>query len=63
MTLRDLPEKERRIWQHHFQHFIFNADAASNWTHIPEAARGLLGPIDETLSRQARAQLLSQLKR
>lgn len=62
MTLRDLPEKERRIWQHHFQHFVFGADD-STWEHIPEAARGLLGPIDDTLSRQARAQLLTQLKR
>ncbi len=62
MTLRDLPEKERRVWQHHFQHFIWGADADS-WAHIPEAARGLLGPIAEPLSRQARAQLLSQLKR
>lgn len=62
MTLRDLPEKERRIWQHHFQHFVFEADATT-WAHIPAAARGLLGPIDETLSRQARAQLLTQLKR
>jgi hypothetical protein len=62
MTLRDLPEKERRIWQHHFQHFVFGADATT-WEHIPEAARGLLGPIDETLSRQARTQLLNQLKR
>jgi len=62
MTLRDLPEKERRIWQHHFQHFVFDADDTT-WAHIPPEARGLLGPIDETLSRQARAQLLSQLKR
>ncbi len=62
MTLRDLPEKERRVWQHHFQHFIFSADD-STWAHIPDAARGILGPIDETLSRQARAQLLTQLKR
>jgi hypothetical protein len=62
MTLRDLPEKERRIWQQHFQHFVFGADD-STWAHLPEAARGLLGPIDETLSRQARAQLLTQLKR
>lgn len=62
MTLRDLPEKERRVWQHHFQHFVWGADAGT-WAHIPEAARGLLGPIDETLSRQARAQLLTQLKR
>jgi len=62
MTLRDLPEKERRVWQHHFQHFVFDADA-STWEHIPEAARGLLGPIDEDASRRARAQLLTQLKR
>ncbi|HEY0954762.1 MAG TPA: cupin-like domain-containing protein [Roseateles sp.] len=62
MTLRDLPEKERRIWQHHFQHFIFGAEDGT-WAHIPAAARGLLGPIDETLSRQARTQLLNQLKR
>lgn len=62
MTLRDLPEKERRVWQHHFQHFIFNDDPHA-WDHIPEAARGLLGPIDEPLSRQARTQLLNQLKR
>jgi hypothetical protein len=62
MTLRDLPEKERRVWQHHFQHFVFDADDTT-WAHIPESARGLLGPIDETLSRQARAQLLTQLKR
>jgi len=62
MTLRDLPEKERRIWEHHFQHFVFAADATT-WDHIPEAARGLLGPLDEALSRQARTQLLNQLKR
>ena len=61
-TIRDLPEKERRIWQHHFQHFVFDADA-STWAHIPQDAQGLLGPIDETLSRRARAYLLSQLKR
>ncbi|HEX4894909.1 MAG TPA: cupin-like domain-containing protein [Solimonas sp.] len=62
MTLRDLPAKEKRIWEHHFRHFIWGADP-STWAHIPETARGLLGPIDEALSRQARAQLLNQLKR
>jgi hypothetical protein len=62
MTLRDLPEHERRIWAHHFEHFVFGADAAT-WAHLPESARGLLGPIDEPLSRQARAYLMNQLKR
>jgi len=62
MTIRNLPQTERRIWQHHFQHFVFGADD-STWAHIPEAARGLLELADETTSRQARAQLLTQLKR
>jgi hypothetical protein len=62
MTLRDLPERDRRVWQHHFQHFVWGADE-STWAHIPPSARGLLGPIDETFARQARAQLLNQLKR
>lgn len=62
MTIRDLPPKERRIWQHHFQHFVFDAED-STWDHIPPAARGLLGPVDDTLSRKVRAQLLSNLKR
>ncbi|NUP98213.1 MAG: cupin-like domain-containing protein, partial [Armatimonadetes bacterium] len=62
MTMRNLPTKERRIWQHHFQHFVFDADD-STWAHIPPAARGLLELPDETTSRQARAQLLSNLKR
>ena len=62
LTLRDLPEKERRIWQHHFNHFVFEADE-NTWAHIPPEARSLLGPIDETLSRQARNYLLGLLKR
>lgn len=64
MTLRDLPAKEKRIWQQLFQKLIFDADANDDtWAHIPPAARGLLGPIDETVSRQARTQLLNRLKR
>jgi len=62
MTLRHLPEKERRVWQHHFQHFVFEADDRT-WAHLPPQAQGLLGPVDETLSRRVRAQLLAQLKR
>ncbi len=62
MSLRDLPEKERRVWLHHFKHFVFEADE-NTWAHISPEARGLLGPVDETLSRRVRAQLLAQLKR
>ena len=62
MTLKDLPPQERRIWEHHFRHFVFGADSTT-WAHIPDSARGLLGTLDENLSRQARAYLLNQLKR
>ena len=62
LSMRDLPETERRIWQHHFNHFVFEADE-NTWAHIPPEARSLLGPIDETLSRQARNYLLGLLKR
>ncbi|MDR7333750.1 cupin-like domain-containing protein [Roseateles asaccharophilus] len=62
MTIKDLPEKERRIWQHHFQHFVFGADATT-WEHIPPSAQGLLGPVGELTMRKSRAHLLTQLKR
>ncbi len=62
MTLGSLPEHERRIWNHHFEHFIFHSNA-STWEHIPEEARGLLGKIDETVTRQARLELLNKLNR
>ena len=61
MTMRNLPDKERRLWQAHFDHFVFSADDGT-WAHIPKAARGLLAP-DEVTTRRARAQLLSNLKR
>jgi hypothetical protein len=62
LSLRHLPEKERRIWLHHFKHFVFEADE-STWAHIPPEARGLLGPVDEEFSRRMRAYLTHQLKR
>jgi hypothetical protein len=62
MTLRALPERDRRTWQHHFHHFIFGADDTT-WAHIPATARGVLGTLDETTVRHARTQLLNQLKR
>ncbi len=62
LSMRALPHKERLIWQHHFNHFVFESDE-NTWSLIPPASRSLLGPIDETLSRQARNYLLGLLKR
>ncbi|MEY3952465.1 MAG: hypothetical protein RL320_1267 [Pseudomonadota bacterium] len=62
MTLRHLPDHEREIWSRHFQYFVFEG-ADSQWEHIPERARGLLGALDETVLRQGRLDLLNKLNR
>lgn len=62
MTLRDLPAGERAIWQEVFRHYVFEADEATAG-HIPEHARGVLAPLDETRARNLRALLLKRLNR
>ncbi len=61
-TLRDRPEREKQAWRAIFDHYVFGpADTAG--AHLPEAARHVLGPIDEHLSRQLRAMLIAKLNR
>jgi hypothetical protein len=46
LALRDLPTHEREGWRALFEHYVFSggADAAAG---LPEAARGVLGKLDE----------------
>lgn len=61
-SIRDLPESEKKAWQHVFDHYVFGpADRAS--AHVPEQARGVLGPFDENRARQMRAMLINKLNR
>lgn len=62
LSIRDLPDAQRKAWRNLFDYYIFqeDADAAS---HIPEASRGVLSAIDEIKARKLRAQLLNQLNR
>ncbi len=61
-TIRDRPEREKQAWKAVFEYYVFGpAERAA--THIPEHARGPLGPIDETLARQMRAMLINKLNR
>ncbi|MGA8205220.1 MAG: cupin-like domain-containing protein [Woeseiaceae bacterium] len=61
-TIRDRPEREKRAWREVFEYYAFGpAERAGE--HMPEAARGLLGPIDEPLARQLRAMLIGKLNR
>lgn len=61
-TIRDRPEREKRAWQAVFDYYVFG-DAQSAREHLPEQARGMLGPIDETRARQIRAMLINKLNR
>jgi len=61
-TVRDLPEREKRAWQQVFEYYVFGPSGRAG-AHLPEASRGLLGPIDEKRARQLRAMLINKLNR
>jgi hypothetical protein len=61
-AIRDRPEAERQAWKNVFDYYVFGSpDRAA--AHLPEQARGMLGPIDEDTARQIRAMLLNTLNR
>lgn len=62
MTVRDLPPDQRKIWEDVFRHYVFGAGDDTN-RHIPEHARGVLGPFDEDKARALRARLLQRINR
>lgn len=62
LTIRDLPDSQRRIWEDIFRHYVFEPDEATHG-HIPPSARRVLGPIDEKGARELRTHLLQRLKR
>ena len=61
-TIRDLPEREKQAWAHIFEYYVFGP-AGRAGAHLPEQARDMLGPIDETRARRMRAMLLNRLNR
>jgi len=62
LSLRDRPEHEKQGWKALFDYYVFGpADQAG--AHLPEAAQGPLGPMDELKARRLRAQLLNRLNR
>lgn len=62
LTLRDLPEREKKAWQTVLDHFIFD-DQTSKYNHIPKPAQGILGELDEMNARRIRSLLLNKLNR
>jgi hypothetical protein len=61
-SIRDRPEAEKEAWRQVFEYYVFGPSSRPG-EHLPEQARGLLGPIDETRARQIRAMLLNSLNR
>jgi len=61
-TLRERPEREKAAWRALFDYYVFG-DPGLAARHLPEAARGLLGPLDANHARRLRAQLLDRLRR
>jgi hypothetical protein len=62
MTVRDLPAEQRATWRDMFDYYVFEADDATV-AHIPEHARRVLAPLDDTRARELRARLLQRLNR
>lgn len=44
LTIRDLPEAQRRAWHSWFDHFVFGADAPNAASHLPAHGQGVNGP-------------------
>jgi hypothetical protein len=62
LCLRDKPEHERRAWKEVLDYYVFD-DPQQAGRHLPEAARGVLGELEEMQARQLRAMLLNRLNR
>ncbi|GAB5347644.1 cupin-like domain-containing protein [Alteriqipengyuania sp. 357] len=62
LSLRDRPEHEKRGWAALFDYYVFGK-AERAGAHLPEDARGPLGPMTDLEARKLRARLLHRLNR
>lgn len=62
LSLRDRPEQEKAAWRELFEYYVLGP-AEHAGEHLPEHARGYLGPLDEAKARRLRAELLRRLNR
>lgn len=62
LSLRDRPDYEKQAWKALFDYYVFGP-AERAGAHLPEAARGPLGAIDDLKARRLRAWLLDRLNR
>lgn len=61
-TLRNRPENEKRAWRDVFEYYVFGPRERAI-EHLPPAAQGELGKIDDDLARKLRATMINKLNR
>jgi len=61
MAVRDRPDFEKRGWQAWFDHYVFGTDAGAAGDHLPEEARGVMGPAGAERTGRIRQYLLRAL--
>ena len=62
LSLRDRPAVEKNAWRELFDYYIFG-DPDKPRKHLPEHAWGALAPLDESLARRLRMQVLRKVSR
>ena len=60
LSIRTLPEEQRRAWKLLMDHYVFDVDPEST-EHIPEQALGCLGERTQETTEQLRAAVLKRL--
>jgi hypothetical protein len=63
MSVRDVPPAEREAWKAWFDYYVFGADASASADHLPQSARGVLGPPSPTRTQLIKDYLLKALSR
>lgn len=61
-SVRDLPPAEKAAWKTWFDHYVFGDTAGDAAAHLPEAARGVLGPGGAERTARIRSYLIAKLQ-
>lgn len=61
LSLKDLPEHKRVIWQKLFNYYVFESDPKA-FDHIPESGRGVLSEVSKEMAAWMRTEIINKLK-
>jgi len=62
LAMRDLPPAQKQAWKNILDYYVFNNTEGAT-AHIPEAVRGSIGQLDDTIARKLRAKILMRFNR